>query len=136
MEMLKKSTHKGQPVKLKIPADTSFIKLVRLLISGQLREKSVDEETIDDLKLVISEVLARAISQDIVEKEIIIKMECSDVMKIVVAGINKSVAIRDLFDSQYLDHEAILGLVDSLKLKESENKGFVLEVTKGLVLDD
>ncbi len=133
--MLKKSVHEAQPVKLKIPADPSFIRLARLLIAGQLRERSVDEETIADLKLVISEILARAMAQDLFEEEAIIETQCSEVMKMSVCGLTRKIEIRELFDSRYLDHEAILGLVDRIKLKQAADNGFVLEVIKALPIE-
>ncbi len=133
--MLKKSVHEAQPVKLKIPADPSFIRLARLLIAGQLRERSVDEETIADLKLVISEILARAMAQDLFEEEAIIETQCSEVMKMSVCGLTRKIEIRELFDSRYLDHEAILGLVDRIKLKQAADNGFVLEVIKALSIE-
>ena len=133
--MLKKSVREEQPVKLKIPADPSFIRLARLLIAGQLREKSVDEETIADLKLVISEILARAMAQDFVDEEVIIETQCSEVMKVSIGGFKKKIEIGELFDSKYLDHEAILGLVDRIKLKQAADNGFVLEVIKALSVE-
>ena len=133
--MLKKSVHEAQPVKLKIPADPSFIRLARLLIAGQLRERLVDEETIADLKLVISEILARAMAQDLFEEEAIIETQCSEVMKMSVCGLTRKIEIRELFDSRYLDHEAILGLVDRIKLKQAADNGFVLEVIKALPIE-
>ena len=133
--MLKKSVREEQPVKLKIPADPSFIRLARLLIAGQLRERSVDEETIADLKLVISEILARAMAQDLFEEEAVIETQCSEVMKMSISGFTKKIEIRDLFDSQYLDYEAILGLVDRIKLKQAADNGFVLEVIKALPIE-
>jgi len=133
--MLKKLVREEQPVKLKIPADPSFIRLARLLIAGQLRERSVDEETIADLKLVISEILARAMAQDLFEEEAVIETQCSEVMKMSISGFSKKIEIRELFDSQYLDHEAILGLVDRIKLKQAADNGFVFEVIKSLPIE-
>ena len=51
----------GRAVKLRIPAKPEYITLVRLALSGLARLRPLDEETLGDLKLAVTEACSNSV---------------------------------------------------------------------------
>jgi serine/threonine-protein kinase RsbW len=51
----------GQSVRLRIPAKPEYITLVRLALSGLSRLRPLDEETLGDLKLAVTEACSNSV---------------------------------------------------------------------------
>ena len=51
----------GRSVKLRIPAKPEYITLVRLALSGLARLRPLDEETLGDLKLAVTEACSNSV---------------------------------------------------------------------------
>jgi serine/threonine-protein kinase RsbW len=51
----------GRSVTLRIPAKPEYITLVRLALSGLARLRSLDEETVGDLKLAVTEACSNSV---------------------------------------------------------------------------
>lgn len=133
MAMLKKSPAKGKAINLKIPADASYISLVRLMLGAQLREKGIDEESVEDLKLAVGEFLAKAISAGIVGKYISIDMAFSDNKMDLKINNVEEFKPDELFDSPYLNFTVITNLVDHFDLLLSEQQSFTVNIIKRFV---
>lgn len=131
MAVLKKFLNKKEVVKLKIPADPGFIKLARLILSANLRQKEVDEEEIEDLKLVLSELLAKAIEARLIQDCICFEISFEiDTVEIVISDLEEFKP-GELFNSPYLNFETISGLVDDFDLKmPAEKQGVNVVIRK------
>jgi len=129
MALLKKSLNKNQAISLKIPAEASFISLVRLVVAAHLRENSVFEEELEDLKLVLSEFLAKAIEAHLTE---IFSLEISfekDLATILIQNLEEFKPDA-LFNSRYLNFEAIISLIDDFDLILGEKQRIEVKITK------
>lgn len=118
-------------MELKIPADASYISLVRLVLASYLREKSIAiEEDIEDLKLVVGEFLAKSIEANLVGKYIPIQMSCDD--EVIEINIMKIEEFKpdELFDSPYLNMKTISKLVDDFDLLMAENQLITVKIVK------
>jgi serine/threonine-protein kinase RsbW len=49
------------PVELEIPARSAYVGVVRLALSSLARSADLDEDTVDDLKMAVSEACANAV---------------------------------------------------------------------------
>lgn len=130
MALLKKSLNKKQTIKLKIPAEPEFISLVRLVLSAELRQNSVDEEEIEDLKMVLSEFLAKAMEARLVKDCFSIELSFNDgIMKVMVFNLEQFKP-NELFNSPYLSFPVIKELVDHFDLLLGEKQRISLKITK------
>jgi len=129
MALLKKSLNKNQAINLKIPAEPSFISLVRLVVAAHLRENSVLEEEIEDLKLVLSEFLAKAIEARLTD---IFSLEITFEKGLVTILVQDLEEFKpdELFNSPYLNFEAISKLIDDFDLTLGGKQRIEVKITK------
>ncbi len=134
MQALTKSINK-QSISLKIPAEQSYISLARLVMAAQLRERFVDEEGIDDLKLALGEFLAKAIEAKIVNNYFSITLTFSghNLMEIGIEDMEEFDP-QELFSSPFLNFDAIGQLIDHFDLRVNEKQTFSVLISKRFVL--
>jgi serine/threonine-protein kinase RsbW len=60
-ELAQSSARDGRSVRLRIPAKPEYITLVRLALSGLSRLRPLDEETLGDLKLAVTEACSNSV---------------------------------------------------------------------------
>lgn len=66
-------------IKIEIPADSSYLSVIRLAIAGLAAKINSDLETIEDLKVAVSESclkVLRETERDTIELEIILEENC------------------------------------------------------------
>ena len=129
MALLKKSLNKNQAISLKIPAEASFISLVRLVVAAHLRENSVFEEEIEDLRLALSEFLAKAIEARLTENFSLEIFFEKGIATIMIENL-RSFKPNELFNSPYLNFEAITGLIDDFDLILGDAQRISVKITK------
>lgn len=130
MQVLKKSLNKKQAIQLKIPAEPSFINLARLVLSAELRQNSVDEEEIEDIKIALSEFLAKAIEARLAQNYFAIEMSLNQhVIEVVISNLEEFKP-DELFNSPYLNFSAIKDLVDHFDLLFGEKQRVNVKITK------
>ncbi len=130
MQTLKKSQIEKQIISLKIPAEVSFLRAVRLLITAQLRLRSADEVDLDDLKLAISEFLARAFEAEIVGEYIKIDISIEKNLVDIEIGDFEEFDPKKLFASPYLNFEAIDTLVNNFEIEALEGSLVKVKIKK------
>lgn len=107
-------------VDLEFPASAVYVNSIRLIIAGLARQQELNDESIYELKLAVSEVASTLIERNGSKNIHIRAGKKKNDLVITFNGI-KNMDIKELLDSRLINKQKLELLVDNLSVLEEDN---------------